>query len=173
MKLNDLTKAEEQYRMSLAIDNLFSPAKTNLAILLYREGKTGPAEKLFRELLVFDPDLTDGYYYLALLYGEQKKYGEAISLLETAVTKPGVHSRIWYNLGLLYQMAGKDDLCVSSLQKGLISEPCNYDLLYALFAFYMNRNDAGKAEPVIVKMVSCYPDEKQIKDLYNSFLQRK
>ncbi len=111
----------------------------------------------------------DGYYYLALLYAEQKKYTEAIGLLETASTKPGIYPRIFYNLGLLYQETGQSDKCIKAFEKGLDLEPCNADLLYALFAFHMNRDDRTKAAPYVEKMKDCFPDEKQVQDLYNDF----
>ena len=168
-KMKDLSKAEENYREAIALDNLFYPAKINLAILYYQEGKMGPAEELFHDLITNHPDVQEGYSYLALLYGEQKRYPEAITLLETAIIKPGTNLRIFYNLALLYQMTGQKDKCVASLKRGLSYEPCNYDLLYALFAFYMDQGDRVKASPCIEKLMSCFPNEKAVRDLYNEF----
>jgi predicted CXXCH cytochrome family protein len=165
-------KAEENYREALTIDNLFYPAKINLALIYYRQGKTEPAEKLFHELVTNHPDIVDGYYYLALLYGEQKNYTEAISLLETASTKPNSNPRIFYNLGLLYQMIGQNESCEATLVKGLRLDPCNFDLLYALFSFYLKENNRMKAAPIIEKLRSCYPDEKQVMDIYKEFINK-
>jgi tetratricopeptide (TPR) repeat protein len=164
-KLNDPVNAEENYREALAIDNLFYPAKSNLAVIYYQQGKTGAAETLLQDLVSNHPDILDGYYYLALLYAEQKKNDDAIRLLETASTKPGAYPRIFYNLGLLYQMTGENAKCEAALMKGLELDACNFDLLYALFAFYMNRNDKENADPVLKKMKSCFPYEKQIQDM--------
>jgi len=172
-KLNDLAKAEENYREAIAIDNLFYPAKTNLVIIYYKENKTDSVVNLCRDLISKHPDVTDGYYYLALLYGEQKRYTEAITLLETASTKSNNNSRILYNLGLLYQMTGQNDKCESTLAKGLRQDPCNFDLLYALFAFQMNQNNRAKATLYIEQLKTCFPDEKQVQDLYNDFIRRR
>ena len=118
-KTKDLPKAEENYREAIALDNLFYPAKINLAMLYYQEGKTEPAEKLFHNLITNHPEVPEGYYFLALLYGEQKRYPEAITLLETASTKPVTNPRIWDNLALLYQMTGQNDKCeVTATVKG-------------------------------------------------------
>ncbi len=165
-KTKDLSKAEENYREAIVLDNLFYPAKINLAMLYYQEGKTEPAEKLFYDLITNHPEVSEGYYYLALLYGEQKRYPEAITLLETASTKPGTNPRIWYNLALLYQMTGQNDKCEATFLKGLQQDPCNYDLLYAIYSFYMNQNNRGKATPIIVKLKSCFPGEKSVQDLH-------
>ena len=164
-KTNDLPKAEENYREAIALDNLFYQAKINLAILYYQDGKMESAEKLFHNLIINHPEVPEGYYYLALLYGEQKRYPEAIALLETASTKPGNNPRIWYNLALLYQMTGQNDKCEATFMKGLRQDPCNYDLLYAVYSFYMNQNNRGKATPFIVKLKSCFPGIKAVQEL--------
>ena len=165
--------AEENYREALAIDNLFYPAKVNLALLYYKGGQTAPAEVLFRDLVSNHPEVTEGPYYLALLYGEQKRYPEAISLLEKACRQPGRNPRVFYNLALLYQMTGQDDRCEATFTKGLREEPCNFDMLYALYAFYMNKNKRSEAAPVIEKMKTCFPGEKQVQDLYTDFYHGK
>ncbi|MCX6247393.1 MAG: multiheme c-type cytochrome [Bacteroidetes bacterium] len=171
-KSGEIAGAEENYREAVAIDNLFYPAKTNLAILCYQEGKTVEAEKLFLDLVANHPRQTEGYYYLALLYGEQKKYAEAIALLEKASALSTTNERIFYNLGLLYQMTGQDTKCEATLLKGLGLDPCNYDLLYALFTFYMKKGERAKATPWIEKMVTCYPNEKPVQQLYIDFMRQ-
>jgi Tfp pilus assembly protein PilF len=171
-KIKDLPKAEENYREAIAIDNLFYPAKTNLAMIYYQQGKQDEAETLFRDLINNHPGVQSGYYYLALLYAEQKKNSEAIALLETALTKPGYNIRIFYNLGLLYQITGQDEKCVAAFQAGLNREPCNYELLYAMFAFHMNKNSRAKAAPYINKLKSCFPGQKVVQDMYHDFVER-
>ena len=171
-KLKNLPKAEENYREAIVIDNLFYPAKTNLAMIYYQQGKTDQAEILFQDLVRNHPEATDGYYYLALLYSEQKKYPEAIGLLETALTKPGANPRIFYNLGLLYQMTGENDKSEATLKKGLAEQPGNYDLLYALFAFQMQRNNPTKAAPYIQELKARYPDNPQVQEMYSQFTKK-
>jgi tetratricopeptide (TPR) repeat protein len=172
-KLHDQGKAVENYREALAIDNLFYPAEINLAIIYYQEGNMDSAVVLFRDIIVKHPGVVEGYYYLALLYGEQKRYTEAISLLETATTKPEANPRIFYNLGLMYQKTGQNDKCEAALLKGLGLDPCNFDLLYALYAFHMNLDDRAKAAPYVEKLKTCFPDEKQVQDMYKDFASKK
>jgi predicted CXXCH cytochrome family protein len=168
-KLKDNAKAEENYREAIAIDNLFIPGKINLALIYYQQGKVDQAGVLFNDLVTNHPELIEGYYYLALLYGEQQKYPEAIRLLETATGKPGCTSRIYYNLGLLYQMMNQNDHCEATLIKGLAIDPGNYDILYALFAFEMKQNNRTKATPYIEKLITLYPNDKQVQSWYMNF----
>jgi len=168
-KMKILSKAEENYNEALAIDNLFFPAKVNLALVFYQEGKMGAAETLLLNLVTTNPTLSDGYYYLALLYGEQKRYAEAIALLETAGSKGIATPRIYYNLGLMYQATGSAFQCETTLLKGLRMDPCNFDILYALITFHMTRNDRIKASAYVEKLRACYPNEKQVTNLCNQF----
>jgi predicted CXXCH cytochrome family protein len=170
-KLNDLPKAVENYQEAIKIDNLFYPAKVNLSLIYYQQGKTDLATNLFLDMIANHPDITDGYYYLALLYGEQRKYTEAIALLETASTKPGSNPRIFYNLGLLYQMTNENGKCETTLLKGLSKDPGNFDLLYALFDFEMKQNNKTKARIYIEQLKSWYPNDKQVADLYGEFIR--
>ncbi len=172
-KMNDYTKAEANYLEAITIDNLFYPGKVNLAILYYKEGKTGPAEKLFLDLIKNHPETQEGFYYLALLYGEQKRYSEAISLLETASTKVNCNPRVYYNLGLLYQMINQNEKCETAFMKGLRIDPCNFDLLYALFVSQTKQNNRIGAAAYLEKLKTCYPYEKQVQDLVNDFAKRR
>ena len=169
-KLKDLPRAEESYRKAIRIDELFYPAKANLVLIYYQQGKNDSVISLCRNMISTHPELSDGYYYLALLYGEQKRYADAIVLLETAVIKARGNTRILYNLGLLYQMTGQNERCVATLEKALVADPCGFDVLYALYAFFMNHNDKAKAKLYVEKLKICFPGEKQVTDLYNDFI---
>ncbi len=169
-KLKDFAQAELNFREAIAADNLFYPAKTNLAMIYYNEGKLDSATELFRDLVKNHPEVSDGYYYLALLYGEQKKYPEAIALLETAMVKGAGNPRILYNLGLLYQMSGQNEKCQATLEKGLGQDPGNFDLLYALFAFHVNHHNKSKAAIYIEQLKSKFPNDRQVMEMYNNFM---
>ena len=171
-KMKDLPKAEENYREAIRIDDLFYPAKANLVLIYYQEGKTDSVVKLCQDMITKNPESSDGYYYLALLYGEQKRYTEAIGLLVTASTRARSNTRILYNLGLLYQMTGQNEKCEATLVKGLKTDPCNFELLYALYAFHMNRNEHEKARPYMERMMICFPDEKQVRQIYEAFVRK-
>jgi tetratricopeptide (TPR) repeat protein len=172
-KLNNLPKAEAFYKAALEIDNLFYPAKTNLAMIYYQQGKTDLAATIYRDIVAKHPETTDGYYYLALLYSEQKKYPEAIGLLEKAVTLPGNNPRLFYNLGLLYQMVGSNEQSSATFVRGLQMDPGNFDLLYALFVFHLNQKNMDKARLYIEQLVKWYPNEPQVQEMYRNFMNQR
>jgi tetratricopeptide (TPR) repeat protein len=88
-----------------------------------------PANK---ERLYNHPDVTNGYYYLALYHRGQNKYSEAITLLEVGITKTGGNAKIYYNLGLLYNMINQKDKSETTLVKGVERYPGDFDQLFAL-----------------------------------------
>jgi predicted CXXCH cytochrome family protein len=171
--LREPGKAEENYREALVIDHLFYPAKINLALLYSKQGKSESAEALLQDMVANHPEVTDGYYYLALLRGEQQRYGEAIQLLETATDRNVSNPRLFYNLGLLYQMIGQEQRCEEAFLKGLKIDPCNFDLLYAVFAFEVKRNDRQKALPYLERLRACFPKDQQVMALYKEFVQKR
>lgn len=69
----DRELAERYYRQALAVDNLYYPAKVNLAILYNQEGRNAEAEKLLLEVLKNYPELHDVAYTLGLLYAEMNQ----------------------------------------------------------------------------------------------------
>ncbi len=66
----ELEKAAEYYRTALDIDNLFYMAKVNLASVYNLQGKNAEAEKLLREVLTENPEISQVNYSLALLLAE-------------------------------------------------------------------------------------------------------
>ena len=62
-----LGAAERAYRQALEVDDLFYPAKMNLAVLLAGQQRTAESERLLREVLVAYPDNADAAYSLGLL----------------------------------------------------------------------------------------------------------
>ena len=68
--LGDPATAERYYRQALAVDDLFLPAKMNLAVLLSGQGRNGEAEKLLREAPRPPRERRRGAYSLGLLLVE-------------------------------------------------------------------------------------------------------
>ena len=81
----DLTAAIEQYKAAIKIDDLFYPAKINLAMIYNQQGDNENAELLFRDVISTNPELPDIYYSFGLLLAEQQKYTEAAEILQKAI----------------------------------------------------------------------------------------
>ena len=77
-------KAVENYRAAIKIDNLFYPAKVNLAMLYNQMGQNNEALTLLREVATTHPEVYEVQYSLGLLLAEEKKYAEAAKYLDLA-----------------------------------------------------------------------------------------
>jgi tetratricopeptide (TPR) repeat protein len=82
----DPQKAEDFYRAAIEIDDLFFPAKANLAVLLNAEGRNDEAEALLRSILESYPEQHEVAYSLGLLLAEMGRYVEAERWLTQAAT---------------------------------------------------------------------------------------
>ena len=83
-RLGDVAEAERHYRTAVSIDDLFYPAKANLAVLLNAQGRNDEAESLLRSILEAYPEQHDVAYSLGLLLAEMGRYVEAERYLAIA-----------------------------------------------------------------------------------------
>jgi tetratricopeptide (TPR) repeat protein len=97
-RLGDTATAERYYRTAIAIDDLFYPAKMNLAVILNAEGRNDEAEALLRSILESDPDQYEAAYSLGLLLAEMNRYSEAESYLARAAAGMPDHEGAKRNL---------------------------------------------------------------------------
>ncbi len=98
VRLGDVATAEENYRTAIAIDELFFPAKANLAVLLNAQGRNDEAEALLRSILDAYPEQYDVAYSLGLLLAEMGRYPEAERLLAAAAAGMPDHPGAQRNL---------------------------------------------------------------------------
>lgn len=97
-RLGDAATAEKNYRTAIAIDELFYPAKANLAVILNSQGRNDEAEALLRSILASDPAQFETAYSLGLLLAEMGRYTEAETYLASAATGMPRHEGAQRNL---------------------------------------------------------------------------
>ncbi len=160
-------EAVENYQAAVKIDNLFYPAKVNLAMLYNQTGENDKAEILLREVATSHPEMYEVHYSLGLLLAEEKKYAEAATYLDLAAKGMPERARIHYNLGLLRQHLEQDSDAEASLLKARELEPDNLDYLYALADFYVKRRKLRKARSIAEEMIKKHPTQRIGQDLLN------
>ena len=163
--LNRPDDALRYYQAAIAIDDLFYPAKVNLAMLYNQRGENRKAETLLREVIEAYPDLYEVAYSLGLLLAEMRQYDEAVLYLEKAAKGMPERGRIHYNLGLLLQQLKHDGEAEAALRKAVEIEPDNMDFLYALADYYLKRGRFEDAKGIAEQMVSKHPSQRLGHDL--------
>jgi len=161
----DLAEAEKNFLAAVEIDNQFYPAQSNLAILYNQQGKNEQAEVLLRNVVKGNPDSGEMHYSLGLLLAEQKKYPEAVEQLQLASELIPDRSRILYNLGLLQNQLGNPVEAEKALLQAYQLEQENFDYIYALVDFYINRNDFLKAKIYAELLRDKFPDNQAGEEL--------
>jgi tetratricopeptide (TPR) repeat protein len=158
-RLGDRALAERYYERAIAVDDLFYPAKVNLAILLSQQGRSRESETLLRSILDDDPDNHEAAYLLGLLMFELQQPEEAVAWLELATQADAPNPRAFYNLGLLQQSLGRLAEAEASLQAALDVQPEDLEFLFALADHYAKRNRLADALALAERMIAAHPDE--------------
>jgi pentatricopeptide repeat protein len=164
--------AEEYYRKAIEVDDLFFPAKMNLAVLLSRSGQDEEAGSLLREVLADYPEQYDAAYSLALLLVASGRREEALQYLDQAAQGLPDRSRIHYNRGLLLVQMGRDADAEAALRTALRIEPESIDYLYALIDFCARRGRLEEALELARRMVEAHPGNRMGYDLRDAIADR-
>ena len=149
------------------MDNQFYPAKSNLALLYYNQGKLDEAENLFLDLINNHEEYTEGYYYLGLLYAEQQRYKESAEYLEKAVRQQNPNPRVYYNLGLVYQQLNENKKAETILMDGYKLQPYNFDLIFALSDYYLKQKNFTKALSYANELKTMFPSRPEGQGMIN------
>ncbi|MGD8331286.1 MAG: HEAT repeat domain-containing protein, partial [Acidobacteriota bacterium] len=155
---NDPQAAEGYYRAALEVDDLFYPAKMNLALLLSQQGREAEATVLVRQVVDAYPENYDAVYWLALLTAAEQPR-QAVDLLRQAADAMPDNGRVRYNLGLLLQQLGEDAAAETALRQALELEPEQFDYLYALVDFYARRDRLPEALALADRIIALHPGD--------------
>jgi len=158
VSLQEPERAAGYFEAAIEIDDLFYPAKVNLAVLYNSMGRNEEAEVLLREVLTEYPSEHEVAYSLGLLLAEMQRYPEAAQYLRQAVDGMPERSRIQYNLGLLEQTLGREAEAQSALSRAVAIEPDNLDYLYALADHFLKRGELALALEIAERMIATHPD---------------
>jgi tetratricopeptide (TPR) repeat protein len=169
--LKEPDRAEQYYRSAIEIDDLFYPAKSNLALLLNTQGRNDEAEKLFREIIKDYPEQYESAYSLGLLLVEMGRLEEAVVYLKQTVEGMPGHTRAYYNLGLLHRELEQFSQAEAALLKTIELEPDNFDYLYALADFYVQLGQLQRALIIAERMTKLQPENPTGQDV-KSFIDK-
>ncbi len=158
VSLGQPERAIAYYQTAVAIDDLFIPAKLNLATLLSGQGRNDEALTLLREASAAAPEQADISYSLGLLLAETGKLDEAAEVLARAAAGLPEHPRVHYNLGLVLQLIKRPEAAEAALLRASELTPDDADVLHALADHYLRRADPAAAEPYARRLAEHHPE---------------
>jgi tetratricopeptide (TPR) repeat protein len=156
-RLGDALRAERSYRAAIEVDDLFFPAKVNLAVLLNSQGRNQEAERLLRDVVRDYPEQYDAAYSLGLLLAEMNRIEEAVEFLGVASAGMPDHGRAHYNYGLALQAVGRIPEAETALRRAVATEPQNPEFLFALGDHYLRRGSAQRALELANRLLAITP----------------
>jgi len=171
-RMGDSKRAETYYKAAIEIDDLFFPAKANLAVIYNSQRRNDEAEKLLREILEDYPEEYSSAYSLGLLLAEMGRYAEAADYLERAAEGMPGWPRLYFNLGLVQQHLGRMADAEATLLRTVEMDPDNLDFMYALADHYIKRGQMTKALEIAERMIAIQPQNKLGHDI-KAYVERE
>jgi tetratricopeptide (TPR) repeat protein len=121
-----LPESIEEFKAAIALDPRFPRVHYYLGLTyLYKDGaaRIPDAMEEFKVELAANPDEYFANFYLGILYIMDRKWDEAIVLLEKAIRQQPNNPDPYFHLGQAYQGAGKHQQAVDVLQKTIALTP--------------------------------------------------
>jgi tetratricopeptide (TPR) repeat protein len=121
-----LPESIEEFKQAIALDPRFPRVHYYLGLTyLYKDGaaRIPDAMEEFKIELTANPDEYFANFYLGILYIMDRKWDDAIVLLERAVQKQPNNPDPYFHLAQAYQGAGKHQQAIEVLQKSIALNP--------------------------------------------------
>ncbi len=121
-----LPESIEEFKKAIELDPSFPRVHYYLGLTyLFKDGaaKIPDAIEEFKIELAANPEEYFANFYLGILYIMERKFPEAVTLLEKAVQKQPTNPDPYFHLGQAYQGAGKHKEAVEVLQKSVALTP--------------------------------------------------
>ena len=166
-------QAEQHYRNAIIRDELFVPARLNLATLLSSQGGNEEAEKLLRESVRIQPTWGQIHYSLGLLLAEDRaRLAEAIRSLERASGYLPQNSRVTYNLAIAYWQSNRVEEAVRSFEQSIRLQPDSPEYRQRISELLAQRGRWNEALPHIRRLVELVPTEPSFRTFLTQAEQR-
>jgi len=137
----------------------------NLAIIYDATDDAVKAEENARKALVLEPQRSNIRAYLAQVMTKEKRYHEAVDILNEGLRDSPEDTTLLYQLGITYDAGGEFDLTVDALKKLLKADPDHADALNYLGYSWADRNmNLEQALELIEHALRIQPDAAHIMD---------
>lgn len=131
-KNQDYVTAEKEYRTVLSLKPDFAEAYMNLGLINQLQNRVPEAMTEFRRALKLKPALAGANFFLGVDYCNFGEGAKAIPYLKAAVQAAPDRADVLSWLATAQEMSGDIHAEVTTLQKALVLQPQNVDLLYLL-----------------------------------------
>jgi putative PEP-CTERM system TPR-repeat lipoprotein len=145
-------------------------ARTRIASIMIRSGKTEEGKKLVDEVLATNPSDADALVMRAQLAIQGGKPEDAITDLRTALRDQPTNILLIAQLAQAYIRSGNVALAEQTLRQAVQANPRDAQTRLALAQFLVNKGEADKARPVLEQLVKDDPNNMEALEGYARLL---
>lgn len=131
------------------------------AVKAHQAGNLPLAEKLYREVLQYDPGQADALHLLGVVYLHLRQFEKAIDFITRAICKNDGIGSFFSNRGAACKGLGRLDDAINNYERAIELEPSNAAFVYNLaisLALAGDREKAIKAYRRALELKPLYPD---------------
>lgn len=161
LQTGDYAKAEENYKLAMALDAKSAGAQLGMAQALVQDGKVADAEPYFRKAAELEPKYRDYLLQLGGLYEKGGRTEEAIAIYREFPENGPAQAR----LGELLLEARKFEDAVPRLEEAYGKDPSASNRS-ALAAAYVFTRKLDKALPLLEQCVAAAPADYDTRMMY-------
>ncbi|MCM8801400.1 MAG: tetratricopeptide repeat protein [Candidatus Omnitrophica bacterium] len=150
------------YQITVKREPNSAVAHNNLGIEYLRINLMESAEKEFKKALSLSNSIdvhVNCRMNLARIYSKQKRYEEAVGLLNEALRISPHYSKIYQSLGVVYINMGKEDEAEKTWKTALNFDPRASGVLNNLGLFYLKKKQLKEARDCFQRAIKSNPDD--------------
>lgn len=120
------------------------------------------AKSFFLRSIELNPDFSEAYNNLGLVYHEQGNYTDAIECFHEMLEVFPNNSDAYYQLGSLYSLKGNYSDAIKYYKKAIELNPDNYDAYYFLGSRYKKQGNFSDAIKCYKKAIELNPNDSDV-----------
>jgi Tfp pilus assembly protein PilF len=168
LETGDYAKAEESYKLAIALDAKSAGAQLGMAQSLVQQGRIGDADPYFRQAAQLEPKYRDYLLELAGLYEKASQNRQAIEIYREFPDNPAAQTR----MGQLLLESKQFEDALPRLEEAFAKEPSPANRS-ALAAAYVFTAKLDRALPLLEQSVAAEPGNYDLRMMYARALRDK
>jgi Tfp pilus assembly protein PilF len=170
LRQGDAVVAEREFRLALARQPQFVPARVNLADALRVQGREPEAEAELRAALALVPDSGDVHHALGMALVRQRRYDEALATLGRAAQLQPAQPQYAYVYAIALHDTGDAARALRVLAGNVARHPADAASLMALAQYSAESGDRDAALRWAAKLSALRPGDPEVTALVRSLM---
>lgn len=166
LRLDELTQAEENFKLALSYEPENLNAMINLGLVYEKQGQFSNSVDCYSKILTIWPDNVKAYYYRALLYFAQENYVEAKTDFLAIIKYDSQHGLAY---GFLSILAAKENLHDEALKYARLAHEFSKEELQTgklLFNALVGLGVTDEAKELAKDLFGKYKEDTEVKAMY-------